>query len=81
MDNAIQLIVDQNALNKLKESIHSLIITNGPRHNMHMTSNNQPTNSVQERKSSKGRIGLFDTAPQFKDSAMNSGRGFFNFGN
>lgn len=76
LDNAVKLVIDQNAFNRLKEDIQNIVITDGSRKNTLMY---PPLNPPNERKPSKGRLGLFETVSQPRENPQSSG-GFFNFG-
>ena len=86
LDNGVKLVMDQNAFNRLKDDIQNLVTTDGNKRMsaQHGLGSQGPPISLGNsgvRKSSKQRLGLFDTAPQqMRENVHNSG-GFFNFNN
>ena len=64
LDNAVKLILDQNAFNRLRDDMQNLVITDASKRNISMHAQ-QPQMNMNippmggERKPSRGRLGLF----------------------
>ena len=62
LENAIKLVIDQSAFNRLKDDIQNLIITDGKRNNLSNSralNQTNPPNQLNDRKPSRSRLGLF----------------------
>ena len=84
MGNSMRLVLDQGAFGRVKEEIERIISLEGTGkraggNSVHNASGLNQTGSMNERRPSKGRLGLFETAPQQKEGGQGGG-GFFNFG-